>query len=108
MTPQDKALRLARKYAAEEIVRLDADSQRSHNYASEVLSGKCDDSSLAIQAALAAILKTSELGAEYVRNHNPISTTNGPEMRPRLEGNLDGLAYANALRSLDHLPEGDG
>ena len=49
---------LARKVAAECVIRLDGESQRGYNYASQILDGDCDNESLAVQSALAAIAAT--------------------------------------------------
>jgi len=66
-TPEEIAR--AREIAAETVIRLNDGDQRSHNHAADILEGKCDNESLAIHSALAAIRATTERAAKLSQGH---------------------------------------
>lgn len=68
----------------------------------EIIAGKCDDW-LGVRAALAAIEECTERAARLIEATQPLYSDQGQLLRPRYEGSRDGLPYASALRSGDHL-----
>lgn len=69
----------------------------------ERIAGSRFGSCSSFEAALAAIIETSEKAAELVEGNQQSFSDEGARLSRRFEGNRDGLAYATAIRNGEHL-----
>lgn len=77
MTTNPDVLRLARSITAESTIIMDGDSQRAHNRAAEILAGKCDNESVALHVAIAAIERTTVLSGTLAKKVGQCANTSG-------------------------------
>lgn len=77
MTTNPDVLRLAREITAESTIIMDGDSQRAHNRAAEILAGKCDNESVALHVAIAAIERTTVLSGTLAKKVGQCANTSG-------------------------------
>jgi len=102
MTTNPDVLRIAREITAESTIVMDGDSQRAHNRAADILAGKCDNESVALHAAIAAIERTRTLSKDMACNQVRVV------MSPRDTAWNDAcITLAEAFHNYDHLRQPD-